>query len=96
MLFGCDTKTSLLLSIFGALSITRYVYGTREGQRIACVPLDAQLGLPEGAFSYGQLGTAIGDIQETFANQGLLLTGRPISALPTSRPVRAVRSRADC
>jgi len=39
-------------SIFGSLSITRYVYGTREGQRIACVPLDAQLGLPEGEFSY--------------------------------------------
>jgi hypothetical protein len=39
-------------SIFGILSVTRYVYGTREGQRIACVPLDAQLGLPEGEFSY--------------------------------------------
>lgn len=39
-------------SIFGTLSITRYVYGTREGQRIACVPLDAHLGLPEGEFSY--------------------------------------------
>lgn len=39
-------------SIFGTLSITRYVYGTREGQRIACVPLDARLGLPAGEFSY--------------------------------------------
>ena len=39
-------------SIFGTLSIQRYVYGTREGQRIACVPLDARLGMPEGEFSY--------------------------------------------
>lgn len=39
-------------SIFGTLSITRYVYGTREGQRISSVPLDAHLGLPEGEFSY--------------------------------------------
>jgi hypothetical protein len=40
------------VSIFGELSITRAVYGTREGQRIECVPLDERLGLPEGDFSY--------------------------------------------
>ena len=35
------------LSIFGELVITRRVYGTREGQKIEHVPLDARLGLPE-------------------------------------------------
>ena len=34
--------------------------------------------------------TANGDIQESSANKGLLLTDRPISAMTTSRPVRAV------
>jgi hypothetical protein len=40
------------VSIFGALTITRVVYGTREGQKIELVPLDERLGLPEGEFSY--------------------------------------------
>jgi hypothetical protein len=39
-------------SVFGDLPITRFVYGTREGQKITCVPLDARLGLPAGEFSY--------------------------------------------
>lgn len=40
------------LSIFGELTITRVVYGIREGQKIELVPLDERLGLPEGEFSY--------------------------------------------
>jgi hypothetical protein len=40
------------LSIFGELIIPRYVYGTREGQVIEWVPLDAALGLPAGENSY--------------------------------------------
>lgn len=40
------------LSIFGELIISRYVYGTREGQAIEWVPLDASLGLPAGENSY--------------------------------------------
>ena len=40
------------VSIFGELSITRVVYGTRQGQKIQRVPLDERLGLPEGDFSY--------------------------------------------
>jgi hypothetical protein len=40
------------VSIFGELAIDRFVYGTREGQRIERVPLDERLGLPEGEFSY--------------------------------------------
>src|SRR3954452_9034744 len=40
------------VSVFGELTVTRAVYGTREGQRIDYVPLDERLGLPEGDFSY--------------------------------------------
>jgi hypothetical protein len=40
------------VSIFGELTIDRTVYGTREKQKIQAAPLDAQLGLPEGDFSY--------------------------------------------
>ena len=40
------------LSIFGEILISRYVYGTREGQTIEFKPLDAALGLPAGDNSY--------------------------------------------
>jgi hypothetical protein len=40
------------VSIFGELMIDRTVYGTREKQKIQAAPLDAQLGLPDGDFSY--------------------------------------------
>lgn len=39
-------------SIFGWFEPTRAVYGTREGQKIEFVPLDARLQLPENGFSY--------------------------------------------
>jgi len=39
-------------SIFGPFTLSRYVYGTREGQRIDFVPLDARLELPESELSY--------------------------------------------
>jgi len=39
-------------SIFGPFTLSRYVYGTREGQRIDFVPLDARMELPEGELSY--------------------------------------------
>ena len=39
-------------SIFGPFVISRFVYGTREGQRIDFVPLDARLELPESEYSY--------------------------------------------
>jgi hypothetical protein len=39
-------------SIFGDFTLERVVYGTREGQCIAAVPLDARLGLPEDRCSY--------------------------------------------
>jgi hypothetical protein len=39
-------------SIFGPFTFSRFVYGTREGQRIDFVPLDARLELPESEYSY--------------------------------------------
>jgi hypothetical protein len=40
------------VSIFGELMIPRIAYGTREGQAIELAPLDRDLGLPVGDFSY--------------------------------------------
>jgi hypothetical protein len=40
------------VSIYGPLELERWVYGTREGQKIEHVPLDARLGLPAGEISY--------------------------------------------
>jgi hypothetical protein len=40
------------VSIFGELRLRRFVYGSREGQKIEAVPLDERLGLPAGEFSY--------------------------------------------
>jgi hypothetical protein len=47
-----NRHTRRYVSIFGELTVTRCVYGTREGQTIEAVPLDARLGLPAGEFSY--------------------------------------------
>lgn len=47
-----EPHTRRYVSIFGELTIPRVVYGTREGQKIEAVPLDARLGLPAGDFSY--------------------------------------------
>ncbi len=49
-----NTNTShRYVSIYGPLEIlARCVYGTREGQEIEYVPLDACLGLPAGEISY--------------------------------------------
>lgn len=39
-------------NVFGLFELSRAVYGTREGQAIEAVPLDAHLGLPSGKNSY--------------------------------------------
>lgn len=39
-------------SVFGRFTLTRAVYGSREGQKLECVPLDTRLQLPESEFSY--------------------------------------------
>lgn len=40
------------VSIFGAFTLERTVYGSREGQALEFVPLDNRLQLPPGVFSY--------------------------------------------
>jgi hypothetical protein len=47
-----DSHTRRYLSIFGELLIKRRVYARRQGQKIEQAPLDEQLGLPVGEFSY--------------------------------------------
>src|SRR5271157_4166 len=44
--------TRQYVSIFGRFDLKRAVYGTRESQAIAFVPLDNRLQLPESDFSY--------------------------------------------
>jgi hypothetical protein len=39
-------------SIFGDLTLKRFAYGTRDGQKIELVPLDTRLQLPAGDYSY--------------------------------------------
>lgn len=40
------------LTVFGEYSLPRYVYGSREGQKIESIPFDARLQLPERKCSY--------------------------------------------
>jgi hypothetical protein len=40
------------VSIFGTFHLERVAYGSREGQKIAFVPLDNRLQLPAGVYSY--------------------------------------------
>jgi hypothetical protein len=44
--------TRRYVSIFGEFTLARTVYGSREGQALAFVPLDNRLQLPESVFSY--------------------------------------------
>lgn len=46
------TSSREYTSIFGTLSLERYVYARRKGAKIELVPVDARLGLPESKFSY--------------------------------------------
>lgn len=43
--------TRRYLTVFGEFSLPRFVYGSREGQKIEHIPLDARLQLPEHKFS---------------------------------------------
>ena len=47
-----EKHTRRYVSIFGELTIERFVYGTREGQKFTAIPLDERLGLPASDFSY--------------------------------------------
>jgi hypothetical protein len=47
-----DLHARRYVSIFGTFTLQRTVYGSREGQKIAFVPLDNRLQLPASDFSY--------------------------------------------
>lgn len=47
-----ELHTRRYVSIFGAFTLQRAVYGSREGQAIAFVPLDNRLDLPASDWSY--------------------------------------------
>ncbi len=47
-----DLRERAYHSVFGTFELSRAAYGTREGQKIDCVPLDSRLALPESDFSY--------------------------------------------
>jgi hypothetical protein len=47
-----EQRARRLLTVFGEFSITRWVYGTRPGQKIELTPTDQRLQLPEGDLSY--------------------------------------------
>jgi hypothetical protein len=47
-----QTHDRELTSVFGTFTLHRTCYGSREGQKIDCVPLDNRLALPAGKFSY--------------------------------------------
>jgi hypothetical protein len=47
-----ETHQRRYVSIFGEFRLARVVYGSREGQKIECVPLDNRLQLPGNDFSY--------------------------------------------
>ena len=60
-----STHDRRYVSVFGELTIPRYVYGTRETQKHEVVPTDALLGLPEGDFS-----NLLADWDQAFCVQG--------------------------
>lgn len=46
------THKRVYQSVFGQFELDRVVYGTRDGQKIAYVPFDTRLQLPQSEFSY--------------------------------------------
>ena len=45
-------KQRLYVSIFGRIQCSRYVYGSREQQKVQWVPVDSRLGMPAAEQSY--------------------------------------------
>ena len=69
-----ETHARAYRSVFGDFTLRRTVYGTRAGQKIAFVPLDARLQLPAGEYSYllQQWDQALG-CESAFARVGVTL-----------------------
>lgn len=68
------THTRAYRSVFGDFTLARAVYGSRAGQTIAFVPLDARLQLPDSDYSYllQQWDQALG-CESAFARVGATL-----------------------
>ena len=84
------------VSIFGELTIDRTVYGTRDQQKIQAVPLDAQLGLPDGDFSYllqAWLQERCLDTDYAGAVQGLAAIREPTHHHEAMNPLHTVEKR---
>jgi hypothetical protein len=90
-------------SVFGDFTLSRFCYGSREGQAIAFVPLDNRLRLPEGDYSYllqrwdAALGceSAFGRVRDTLLD--VLGVDQPVDSLErinrhTAGPVGAFRA----
>lgn len=69
-----DTHARAYRSVFGDFTLRRTAYGTRAGQKIAFVPLDARLQLPASDYSYllQQWDQALG-CESAFARVGVTL-----------------------
>jgi hypothetical protein len=69
-----DTHARAYRSVFGDFTLRRTVYGTRTGQKIEFVPLDARLQLPARDYSYllQQWDQALG-CESAFARVGVTL-----------------------
>jgi hypothetical protein len=69
-----DTHARPYRSVFGDFTLRRTVYGTRAGQKIEFVPLDARLPLPASDYSYllQQWDQALG-CESAFARVGVTL-----------------------
>lgn len=69
-----DTHARAYRSVFGDFTLRRTVYGTRAGQKIEFVPLDARLQLPASDYSYllQQWDQALG-CESAFARVGVTL-----------------------
>jgi hypothetical protein len=81
------THARVYRSVFGDLTLDRVCYGTRDGQKIAFVPLDNRLQLPDGGYSYllqtwdAALGVecAFARVQETL--RAMLQIRQPVDSL---------------
>jgi hypothetical protein len=92
------------VSIFGTFDLQRVVYGSREGQKLAFVPLDNRLQLPASVYSYllqdwSQglcVESAFGQVAATLARMfGLKLSSDALERINTQMAQRVADYRYD-
>jgi hypothetical protein len=80
-----DLHRREIRNVFGLFELMRAVYGTREGQKIEAVPLDARLQLPQELLPVAGLGSRTGGGQALCGGQphaGAHARLHPIGAHP--------------